>query len=271
MPSARLLLFCAVLGAAGLPSCAASDYGDQPTDGVIPLPGGKGNRIRDIADPASPKKAADKTQVSVTGATVVAVDDYDETLNGKSTGTIYVADLGSKLAYSGISLYQPSFVPSDLRVGAGDTLDLSGTYQENQSIPVQFAPKAFLVQIATPVASLRFEANVMEPVDVDINDFSDYDKGRRWLNMLVRVHNVTLQRDAFGAAGARVSAGLLPETNKATKCADPFPKAPTLVNELMDLTPLQLAEGTTLKSVVGVVTFFCNLHIAPRTAADIQL
>jgi hypothetical protein len=39
----------------------------------------------------------------------------------------------------------------------------------------------------------------------------------------------------------------------------------------MDLTPLQLTKGTTLKSVVGVVTFFCNLHIAPRTAADIQL
>src|SRR5262249_25011310 len=130
VPSARLLLFCAVAGAACLPSCGSSDYGDQPSDGVIPLPGAKGDRIHDIADPASPKKAADKSQVSVTGANVVAVDDYDETQNGKSSGTIYVADLGSKLPYSGISLYQPSFVPSDLRVGAGDTLDLQGTYQE---------------------------------------------------------------------------------------------------------------------------------------------
>jgi hypothetical protein len=268
---ARLVFLCAGLAAGLLPSCGTSDYGDQPSDPIIPPPAGKGERIHDIANPASKQKASDKDQVAVTGAVVVAVDQFDETHNGKSSGTIYVSDLGSKLPYSGISLFNPSFVTGDLRVGAGDTLDLAGTYQENQTIPVQFAPKAFLIQLATPVATFRFDAAVTDPVDIDINDLADYEKGRRWMNMLVRVKNVTLQTDATPSSAGRVSAGLLPETNSATKCADPFPKAPTLTNELADVASLQLPQGTVIKSLVGVVVFFCNLHVAPRTAADIQL
>jgi hypothetical protein len=265
------LLF-ATSGLGALASCGNTDYGDQPTQAFIPPPAGSGNSIRDIADPASKVKADDKTDVSVTGAIVVAVDNYDETLNGKSSGTIYVADLGSKLPYSGISLFQPTFVPADLKPGPGDTLDLAGQYQKNQTLPVPFATGATLDQIAKPVATFRFEANVTAPVDVDINELADYDKGRKWLNMLIRVQNVTLQRDAIAAnAGARVSSTLLPDTGTGAKCTDPFPKAPALVNELMDLNPLQLKQGTVIKSLVGVVTFFCNLHIAPRTAADVQL
>jgi hypothetical protein len=259
------------------PSCDAGE-GDPPAPIGVPSPAGKGDRIHQIADPASPKKAAHKAEVSVTGAVVVAVDTFDETRNGKSSGTIYVADLGSKEPYSGISLYNPSFVPGNLRVNAGDTLDLRGEFQENQDVPVKFAKGAFLVQLSNPIGTFRFDAKVPDPVDIDIEDLADYARGRRWLNMLVRVKNVTLQRDAFqrdqsGSPGpttsGRVSAALLPETNTATKCEDPFPKAPTLVNELMDVVPLGLEKGTVIKELVGVVTFFCNLHIAPRSAADI--
>jgi hypothetical protein len=39
----------------------------------------------------------------------------------------------------------------------------------------------------------------------------------------------------------------------------------------MDLAPLQIAKGTKLKSLTGIVTFFCNLHIAPRTADDVVI
>src|SRR6185369_488472 len=140
------------------------------------------------------------------------------------------------------------------------------------------------------------EAKTPEPIDLDqkeLEGLQDYDQGRKWLNMLVRVHNVTLQRDADLAPPSRVSAGLLPDTrlfqgacggpgdclsNKCDNtgqcvkpaCDDVFPKSPTLVNELMDLSTVQppLKEGTHLKSIVGVITYFCNLHLAPRTAAD---
>jgi hypothetical protein len=277
-PQARLLAFCALT----LSSVACrGEAGDDPVIPVVPPPAGKGNRIYEIADPKSPKKAAHDSTISVSGAVVVAVDQFDETRNGKSVGTIYVADLGSKEPYSGTSLYNPSFVPGNLRVGAGDALDLRGTFQENQDIPIKFAKGAFLVQISNAIGTFRFDAKVPEPVDVDIHELENYETGRKWLNMIVRVKNVTLEQDLYvknaetgepqSTTSGRVGSRLLPETNQATKCEDPFPKSPTVVNELMDVIPLKLAKGTTIKELVGVVTFFCNLHIAPRTPADIKL
>lgn len=273
MRIARLFSFCLLVA-------CSSQRGDPPSPPTIPDPAGKADRIYDIADPESPKKAAHQTQVSVSGAVVIAVDTFDETKNGRSAGTIYVADLGSLEPYSGLSLFQPSFIPGNLRVAAGDTLDLRGEYQENNTVPIQFAPGAFLAQLSTPIATIRYDASV--PIvarDIDIRELQNFDTGRKWLNMLVRVRNVTLERDAFDddpspTASGRISSQLLPpEENEATQsgraCEAPFPKAPTLVNELMDLTELRLAKGETLKELVGVVTFFCNLHIAPRSAADI--
>jgi hypothetical protein len=272
---ARLFRFCALVAAAA--SCGGRE-GDPPAFLDIPEPAGKGNRIHEIANPASPIKAAHETQVSVTGAVVIAIDTYDETRDGRSNGSIYVADLGSKEPYSGISLFNPSFVPGNLRVGPGDALDLRGTYQENENRPIQFAPGAALVQLANAIGTFRFDASVTEPRDIDVSDLASYKTGRQWLNMLVRVKNVELQRDLVvgpecpkKAADCRASAQLLPETNTARGCQDPFPKAPTIVNELMDIGPINppLTKGTILKELVGVVTFFCNLHIAPRTEADV--
>lgn len=266
----RLWAFLAMT--AVLPSCS-SETGDPHAASPVPPPAGKDRRIHEIADPNSETKAAHDTPVAVSGVVVIAVDRYDETANGKSAGTIYVSDLGSREPYSGISLYNPSFIPGNLRVGAGDALDLRGTFQENQDIPIKFAPGAFLVQLANPIGTFRFDANVPDPVEIDVADLESYETGRKWLNMLVTVKNVTLQRDAFGeSTSGRISAGMLPETSTGqTACDAPFPKVPTLVNELMDLGPLQLKKGTVVKSITGVVTFFCNLHLAPRSAADVVL
>jgi hypothetical protein len=278
---ARLFRFCALFGVAV--GCGGRE-GDPPAYLDIPDPNGscdpagKCNRIHLIANPALKTKVAHETEVSVASSVVVAVDTYDETRDGRSDGTIYVADLGSTEPYSGISLFNPTFVPGNLRVGAGDALDLRGTYQENGDRPIKFAPGAALVQLANAIGTFRFDASVTAPRDIDINDLADYKKGRQWLNMIVRVKNVVLQRDfvvrkecATTSSACRASAQLLPETNSATRCDDPFPKAPTIVNELMDIAVFDppLTKDTTIKELVGLVTFFCNLHIAPRTSADI--
>ncbi len=286
MHHARLLTFCASLALlAFAPSCD-SEQGDPPSPSVVPPPAGKDHRIHEIRDPQSPTKAAHKSPVAVSGAVVIAVDQFDETHNGKSTGTIYVQDLGSQEAYSGISLFNPSFVPGNLRVGPGDALDLRGEFQENQDIPIKFAPGAFLVQLSNAIGTFRFDANVPAPVtEVDdgaggkrpltIEDLADYATGSKWLNMLVTVKNVTVTSDAFGSSGRR-SWSLMPEIpNADTACDAPFPKVPTLANELTDLAALPpekaLKKGVVIKSLTGVVTFFCNLHIAPRNANDIVL
>lgn len=271
MHLARLLSFCASLTLlAGVASCGSQE-GDQPSPSAIPPPAGKDHRIHEIRDPASPTKAAHESQVAVSGAVVIAVDRFDETRNGRSIGTIYVQDLGSKEPYSGISLYNPSFIPGNLRVGPGDALDLRGQFQENQDLPIKFAPGAFLVQLANAVGTFRFDANVPDPVEIDIKDLESYETGSKWLNMLVTVKNVTVNGKPFGSGG-RASYNLLPPIPTEERgCDTPFPKVPTLVNSLADLEPLQLKEGTTIKSLTGVVTFFCNLQIAPRSVKDVVL
>jgi hypothetical protein len=266
------------------PSCD-SEVGDQPSPTSIPPPAGKDLRIHQIRNPESPTKAAHESQVAVSGAVVIAVDRFDETSNGRSMGTIYVQDLGSQEPYSGISLFNPSFIPGNLRVGAGDALDLRGQFQENQTLPIEFAPGAFLVQLSNAIGTFRFDATIPPPREIQLEELGDYATGSKWLNMLVTVKNVTIQGEPFGSGGRR-SWGLLPEAEAADRaCTAPFvvqpgadgaktfSKPPTLVNELMDLGPQaeKLTPGTVIKSLTGVVTFFCNLHIAPRSADDIVL
>lgn len=233
----------------------------------VPEPAGNGNRVFEIRDPNNKDKAANGANVNVTGVVVNAVDTYDETHNGKSTGTIYVQDLGSTEPYSGISLFNPSWVPGNLRVGAGDALDLNGIYEESTTLPVAFAPGSALVQIANLTGTFRYEANVPPAVTIPVGDLTTFDVGSKWLNMIVTVENVTLQADASDGTSGRVSVNLL--DGNGGKCTDPFPKPPTLVNALFDVGSLGLTKGTTLKSVTGLVVFFCNLQIAPRSAADI--
>jgi hypothetical protein len=235
-------------------------------------------------DPAKPDHAKyldPAFNTSISGATVLALDSFDETGNGKSTGTIYLQDLGSKEPFSGTSLFSPSFVPGNLKVGAGDVLDLVGQYQENNVIGncanscAQFAPGAVLAQLSRPTATFRFELNApVEPVEIDVNDLSDWSTGQKWINMLVRVKNVTLEDDVNAGAenGGRLSARLNRAGDPAAqKCQDPFPKPPTLTNELFDAKTLNLTKGEKIASLTGVVVFFCNLHIAPRSAADVKV
>jgi len=45
--------------------------------------------------------------------------------------------------------------------------------------------------------------------------------------------------------------------------------APAISNELYDLQPTAYTDGQVLTSVTGIVTFFFNLKIAPRSDSDI--
>jgi hypothetical protein len=263
----------------GLVSCSSGGDGgggDPHSNNGIPPVGGKDKRIRDIADPGVDGHAdIVSTTQAVSGAIVIAVDSFDETQNGKSIGTIYVQDLGSKEPYSGITLFAPTFNPGNLAVSPGDVLDMRGKYTEAKTIgtTVTFAPDSVLPQISQPVATFRYETQVPEPLDIDAADLTDFKKGRRWMGMLVRVKNVTLQRDASAdPASGRVTVDLSEGVAGAAKgCDAAFPKPASLTNDLFDVASMNLTKGTVLKSVVGVVGFFCNLKLAPRSKADIVL
>ncbi len=248
-----------------LASCGATS-GDDHVDAGAPSPIGTGARIREIGDPSRSDHPKNLANVSVTGAAVVWVDTFDETGNGKSRGTVYVQDVGSQEAFSGISLYSPTFIPGDLRVAPGDVLDLAGQYQENDHIGTAIFPAGqVLPQISKPISTFRYEFQPPDPKEVDVNELDDYAKGRKWLGMLVTVKNVTLTDDLDDEGLKKQSA----PTGRVTAHLTSNRGGAKMTNELYALPGGTLKAGSRISSLTGIVTYFYELHIAPRSAADV--
>jgi hypothetical protein len=217
-------------------SCSAGE-GDPPAPGggsVI----GNGLRIRQVRDPNIQGRPQSGAMVRVTGAVVLHVDTHEEVRGGR--GTIWIQDVGAPKPYSGISLFAPSFVPADLRLAPGDVLTK-------------------LQQLAQPVATFRYEHKVPDPIEIDPNDLNDYEKGRQWLGMLVKVKDITID-EPFNSSG-RVTAHITPNVDR---------NAGAMSNELYDIASRGFTAGTKFKSITGIVTWFFSYKLAPRSAADLE-
>jgi hypothetical protein len=235
--------------------------GDPPAP-YKPHPLGSGLRIADVQDPKSASYAPN-TDVNLTSLAVLWVDSFDETKDGKSLGTVFVQDVGSTAPYSAISVYQPSFVPSDLRPLPGDVLDFVGPYQEVANIgKAQFSPGQTLPQLAKPVGTFRYEYQVPAPKPIALADLDDYSTGRSWEGMLVTVSDV--YAIAATSSGGRVTYTLAPGLDASTNV-----NTVSMSNEEYDLKSTDFPPGTHFKSVTGLVTWFFSYHIAPRAPADL--
>lgn len=255
----------ALLAAFAIAACG-SGSGDSPSAPPPPTPLGSGLRIKQVTDPSLPThpsgNATPLVSVTVTAAAVIAVDTFDETSNGKSRGTVYVQDVGSQDPWSAISLYSPTFIPGDLRLAPGDVLDLTGGYQENDHIGTAvFTKGQILSQLAKPIGTFRYEYQPPTPREIDPGDLDDYGRGSKWVGMLVTVKNITLDgiiKETTASTGA--------ETGRRTGHLTGALKG-KVTNELIQLDPMPA--GTKLASLTGVVTFFFDLHIAPRSLDDL--
>jgi hypothetical protein len=251
-----------------LSACSLSQ-GDAHFDAGEPNTLGDGARIRDITNPGATTHLASGATVRITGASTSAVDNYDETKNGKSLGTVYLQDFGSNGPYSAVALFQPTFSPTDLHLTPGDVVDLQGTYQENNSIPVQFPKNEFLIQVSKPQVTFRYEYDPPTPRVIDVKDLATYATGRQWLSMLVTIKDVTFPASASGLSDdgkGRKTAFITSGTSQ---------NSPTVTNELFDLGAWNdqshvIVPGAHVKSITGIVTYFFAMHIAPRTPADIE-
>lgn len=234
----------------------SSPAGDPPAD-YTPNVLGVGKRLRDVQ---APNSGLAGQNVRVTSVVVTAIDNFDETADGKSRGTIYLQDVDVAGPYAGISLFSPSFIPANLRLAPGDVVDLDGQYVEQQSIgaTVNFAP-AFLPQMVKPATTFRYETKEPEPVVIQEADLESFDTGRKWIGVLVTLQNVLVENAPVAdKSGKRITAAITSNAN-----------SPDISNELFPLALGAFPDNTTFKSVTGVVTFFFNLKIAPRSAADL--
>ena len=259
------------LAAGPLGACESELPNDSPGDAGAPTALGSGHRIREIMNPSLPGHPASGALVSITGASYLTTDTFDETHDGKSKGTVYLEDVpptAVALPYSGASLFSPTYLPASLEPAPGDVLNLTGTYSASASLGAAIFPTGtFLVQISKPVVQPRFEYQLPAPVVIQASDLGDYAKGLQWNAMLVTIQNVTIPDNLVNDGKGRWTVHVSPDTTT---------NGPTLANELFDVaawnsaqpTP-PLATGQTLKSVTGIVTWFFNYHLCPRSPADI--
>lgn len=253
---------CLLLTAA----CSDGGGGDKsraPDDGVM----GNGQRLSEVNNPQSASRPANNSYVSITGAVVNAVDLYDETGDGDSSGNLYVQDFGQNpQPFGGIIVFNATYSPANLKVFPGDVVDIWGVYQEfpgPASSP--FEGGATLPEIVSGTVTLRFESNPPEPKTIDISELYDYKTGRQWLGMLVRVENVKLFDSLYVASSGRESARIDLGAGREVG------KLPAINNALIKLSDLDVSwpKGKVFKSVTGVVSFFHNFTIAPRSKDDL--
>jgi hypothetical protein len=251
---------------------ACSSLSGDPASQPAQDPLGSGSRIAQIQDPSSQdyKQAvanAGGVPVDVSSVVVSWIDTFDETKDGKSIGTVYIQDVGSQAPYSGISLYEPSYVPASLRLLPGDVLDVSGPYEEVTSIgSAVFSAGTTLPQLSKPVGTFRYEFQTPAPVTIQLSDINqlNYATGRKWEGMLVTLEDVYVNAGGVvDTAGLRVSY-LMAQGDAATDL-----NAATISNELYPLQAGDFPKGTHFTSVTGIVTWFYSYAVAPRSAADL--
>ena len=268
----RAPLLCLIVLALAPFACSAREP-DQPSDGGTPSALGTGSRIRDLTRPLlgdptdniapNPGHPTQNSSVYVTGASFLVKDVFDETMDGKSLGAIYVQDTGSQAPFSGIQLYETTYEPANIQFATGDVIDLTGAYQDyaysgfpaGQSYP----------ELDKPIATFRFEYTAPAPVKIDINDLqvntqAQFDKGYQWLGMLVEVDNVSLVAALADDGKGRVSGPLITAGGS---------NAPTIANQLYDLQTTAYPVGQKFTKIIGIVTYFFNFQISPRSPADI--
>ncbi len=251
--------------------CANEVMSDGPQDSGLPSALGTGERIRDVMNPASPTHPASGATVTISGASYLTVDTFDETHDGKSKGTVYLEDVppssGNEPPFSGASLFEPTYLPASLMPAPGDILDLTGTFTVDTAIgAATFPAGTSLIQIGKPVVQPSFEYKVPPPVVIAASDLDSYKTGLQWESMLVTIQNVTFPDSLVDASG-RDTIHIMSDTSST---------GPTLANELFDVATWNnaqpsppLAKGKTIKSVTGIATWFFNFHICPRSPADI--
>jgi hypothetical protein len=307
--------FCAFLG---LPACygnvADDSPGDPPVDAGPPSALGAGTPLSVLIPTTepdggpNPDHPAPDASVYITGTSLIVIDSFDETQDGKSIGAVYVQDIApaptaakAKVCgacvppNSGVQLYKPNYSPPNLLVAPGDVLDLTGLYQDYAY--TTFKPGYSFPEIYEPVVTFRFEYTAPAPTIIPIADMPDpltlaeFEVGHQWLGMLVEIDDVTIgysEPDGKGRQALYFTYATGPDGGLVI---DNTMNAPNISNELFDLDPAEYGcpvtplgvQATTqipilgactgpkahLSKLIGVVTFFFNFHVAPRSAADL--
>jgi hypothetical protein len=268
LPSLHVPVIALAVLAAGCDNFGVG--GDKPSDPVASVLG-NGRRISDVFGEATWFDPDDDDSVScsipgdfdvkISGVAVSAVDRFDEVTDG-ALGNLYVQDVTAEPGeYQGMTVFDPSFTPPDLRVAEGDVLDFFGVYQEFPGPSSGPFRNCRTLPEISGAGTFRFEGAHVVPKVVKLEDILGYPKARRYLGMLITLQNVKISADPKASkpslpTGGRYTA-LIDRTGIDTTGIDAA-DFPQISNELYDMLNEgpPMAKGTEFKSLTGVVTYF---------------
>jgi hypothetical protein len=244
----------------GLVACS-SGGGDLNT--LVQKPKLLGNPIAEQSAPG-PNRLKDNQTITARGVVVIGIDSYDDSGQG-AVGDIYVQDPvqnGPKgTPFSGLRLYRPTKNPPDLELAPGQGVDLVGTFVAFAGPPTSpFDPGVLVPQASNAALTLTYEGRAPEPVDITYDDIKDPIAGMQYASRLVRFRDVIMTSDFKGAR---------PEATIYDTSGD-FVLSSKMYPVHLDKT-VNGKSGVKLKSVTGVLDYFFNFKLCPRSRADIEL
>jgi hypothetical protein len=205
------------------------------------------------------------------GVVVVAVDNYDETRDGKSIGAIYVQDAIQPTDWSGLMLYRPHPNPSDLHLIPGSGVDVGGMYQPFPGpAPGYFQTPIVLPELVEGSVTLAFESPAPEPVDITV-DMLRKDKvgSMKYVGRLVRIKDVEISSPGFytrsGEKRAMDGEGAI---DGGTDAKNAIVSLSSQFLPIQDPTGIAAAKGKKYSSVTGILNFFYNYKLCPRFVSD---
>jgi hypothetical protein len=231
--------------ASGCRSDSGGD-GNDDADDVTPDAGGEGVSIYDIQNGIVPVDTA----VTLEGVVVTAISIA-------SPEGVYVQDPNGG-EYSGIFVYRPTN-QNDMRIG--DVVSFSGAVVEFKYVPTMGTPddKSFTQIVAVdsvPLTLIKTGTATVTPQLVDaVKLAASEDEAEKWESVLVKFENVSVVQGLNEFDEIRVTGPFRVQGN---------------------LTPLTVA-GVALKkddclaSISGVLNYFYDYKLFPRTEADIAL
>ena len=265
----------------GLLACSSGGGGDL--DNVKPKPKpveALGTPIAKANDPAAPLVQYCGTKcptgavcqkqcptLNAHGVIVVAVDEYDERGDGSGAGNIYVQDsvqpAGVGTPWSGLTLFRITRVPSTLALIPGMGVDVAGVYQPFPGPSNDFPSGIVLPELISGSISQSYEGEPPTAIDITIADLADPKAGTQFVGRLVRMKDIAIA-SAFDPKfhEASIDGSATAKASKITLAAQLF--------NLEDPKGLAAAPGKKYKSVTGVLNYFYNFKLCPRTLEDIE-
>jgi hypothetical protein len=265
--SLRLALFCVLVTACAPLGDARCDEPDHACDTPPSSAGRLSLRTLRTRAPRYPEGAP----VTVRAVSVTAIDRYDETQSGR-LGTIWAqevsppGDTADRFApcpllpdrsgrVCAISMFSPGFSPTGYRPVEGDLVDISGgAYNEFvcATCGSPFANGDFLPQVSSAVLVRAGVAPQAAPIPVTLDEILAH--YRDLMGVLVTVENVTANTDPDARFGEMTIAG----------------SGRTGLSLAPQLTPIPGARaGTRWDRITGVVTYFYNPKLLPRSPSDL--